>query len=282
LIVCWPQAGAASIPNSAAEAKSLVFMAEVSLQNLKKHVPRHVTRAGFGCCTSKRKFGGGTNSFRSDVIVAVVRLRQHQSIVIPAHGLPLVPSGRRPAAMLARNIGVNGAPAHARPGHRARSGAPAGNRPAVEVIGVYRLEVAEELFREQLSILYPDPLATGEQRAAEDQIRHQLASVVLIEARVHNRDERFDVSHFTQAKPPLARDQWQAAWAEAYLSRDGVSLAADRWTSAPPPGDLRVAFFLHYWEPDSPLRTSYGEVLCPPPCPMPARLKRLVPFEPVD
>jgi hypothetical protein len=153
--------------------------------------------------------------------------------------------------------------------------------PTIKVLGIYRLNVTDELFREQHSILYPDSL--GVSRAiSEPQIREQLDSVVLVEALVRDRDNRFDVSDFTQAQVGIARDHWQVAWAEAYLSLDGTALAVERWSPAPESGDLRIAFFIHGWDPMSPLLSSYGEISCPQPQPMPDRLARLVPFEPVD
>lgn len=154
--------------------------------------------------------------------------------------------------------------------------------PIVTVLGVYRRRLTDELFVEQHSILYPND-GTGVSRTeSERQIREQLGSVVLIEAVVVNRDQRFDASDFTQAQIGLPRDRWQAAWAEVYLSPDGTALAVDRWSPAPERGDLRIAFFFHYWNETVPLQTSYGEIVCPAPQPMPSRLERLVPFIPVD
>jgi hypothetical protein len=153
--------------------------------------------------------------------------------------------------------------------------------PTIKVLGIYRLNVTDELFREQHSILYPDSL--GVSRAiSEPQIREQLDSVVLVEALVLSRDSRFDVSEFTQEQAGVPRDRWQVAWAEAYLSLDGASLDVERGSPALTSSDLRIAFFIHRWDPNSPLLSSYGEIECPQPQPMPDRLARLVPFEPVD
>jgi hypothetical protein len=70
--------------------------------------------------------------------------------------------------------------------------------------------------------------------------------------------------------------------AEAFLTPDGKALAAKRWSFDVPPGDLRLAFFLHVWNAATPLRTSYGDIRCPPPTAMPERLERLVPYQNVD
>ena len=53
----------------------------------------------------------------------------------------------------------------------------------------------------------------------------------------------------------------------------------DPW---PPSGDLRVAFYMHLWDAERPLETSYGPVACPTPTAMPDRLWRLIPYRPVD
>ncbi|MFZ1103453.1 MAG: hypothetical protein WAN86_11540, partial [Hyphomicrobiaceae bacterium] len=87
---------------------------------------------------------------------------------------------------------------------------------------------------------------------------------------------------FAQAAIGVSRGNWQVAWAEAYLSPDGASLAVQRWSPAPAAGDLRIAFFIHFWDPTLPLQSSYGEIACPQPQPMPDRLERLVPFVFVD
>ena len=154
--------------------------------------------------------------------------------------------------------------------------------PTIDVVGVYRLKVTDDLFREQLSILYPADLPDVARAAAEREVREQLESIVLIESLVHNQDARFDVGDFVQPREDVPRENWQVAWAEAYLSSDGESLAVNRWSPAPESGDLRVAFFLHHWDPTRPLLSTYGAIECPPPQAMPERLERLVPYEPVD
>ena len=158
-------------------------------------------------------------------------------------------------------------------------------KPSVEVLGVYRVRATDELIRERIEYSYPaDQKATVEDRIkAEQESREFLESVALIEALIHNRDKRFKVGDFTQrVGPGPTRDNWQVAWAEAYLTPDGEALAAERWGRDVPAGDLRVAFFLHFWDSSRSLATSYGDVSCPPVTAMPERLERLVPYENVD
>ena len=154
--------------------------------------------------------------------------------------------------------------------------------PQIEILGVYRLPVTEGLFREQFDILYGYEMTEAERVKAERSCRSQLSSVVLIEALVKGRDNCFDVGDFAQQYEDKPEDSWQVAWAEAFLTPDGNSLLVERWSDPPKAGDLRVAFFMHYWVPDRPLSTSYGKVTCPQVEEMPERLKRLVPYVAVD
>lgn len=154
--------------------------------------------------------------------------------------------------------------------------------PHVEILGIYRLPVTEELYREQFDSLYDYEMSALERAQAEGECRQQLESTVLIEALVVDRDKRFDAGDFTQPDPDEPEGAWQVAWAEAYLTLDGESLLVERWSDPPKTGDLRVAFFVHFWKPDRPLRTSYGEVACPAVEEMPPRLRELFPYETLD
>ena len=153
--------------------------------------------------------------------------------------------------------------------------------PKIEVLGVYKLPVTDEMFREQFNAMYGYPMSRFERVQAELQCREQLSSIVLIEVLVRDRDERFDMGQFTQAQDGVPRANWQAAWAETYLTPDGEALSAERWSEPPQSGDLRVAFFVHFWQPEKPLCTSYGEVGCPAVQEMPERLARMVPYHEV-
>ena len=156
------------------------------------------------------------------------------------------------------------------------------NEPQIEVLGVYRIPVTDELFREQFDILYGCPMSKHERARAERQCREQVSSIVMVEAIVRHRDDRFDVGQFSQRQDAVPEGNSQVAWAEAYLTPDGEALLVERWSEPPQSGDLRVGFFLHFWQSDRPLRSSYGDVACPAVQEMPDRLARLVPYEAVD
>ena len=155
-------------------------------------------------------------------------------------------------------------------------------QPTVEVLGVYSIPVTDDLLREQTDILHGADLSGDRRQDAERQCREQLESTVLIEVLVRSRDERFKVGDFSQPRDGFSYDDWQVAWAEAYLAEDGERLLVERWGDAPNVDRFRVAFFIHYWNPEVPLRTSYGDVRCPEVKSMPDRLQKLVPYEPVD
>ena len=154
--------------------------------------------------------------------------------------------------------------------------------PHIEILGVYRLTVTDDLIRRQDAVLSgleendPNHVVFG------DETEQQLRSVALVELRVVDRDHRFDMGDFTQEQSGKPRESWQAAWAEAYLTDDGCALAQSRDSCKVPEGDLRVAFFIHEWNADMPLVTSYGQLTCPYPISMPKRLSALVPFVTVD
>jgi len=156
------------------------------------------------------------------------------------------------------------------------------NKPRIEIIGIYRLPVTDKLFREQFEILYGYPMTDKDREQAEKQCREQLSSVVMIEVNVINRDGKFNVDDFTQPQDNIPADSWQAAYEDSYLTPDGKSLIADLWSNTPKSGDMRMVFYMHFWDPHKPLRTSYGDIMYPNVQEMPERLLRLVPYEPVD
>lgn len=155
-------------------------------------------------------------------------------------------------------------------------------KPIIRILSISRLNVTNELFEEQFEILYGSPQAGLETQQAKKQIMEQLESVVLIEVEVLNRDSRFDVGDFTQELNNVPRDSWQAPWDEVYLNDYGASLLSKRGSRPPKEGDLRLAFYLHFWDPTKPLLSSYGEIKAPQVTEMSPRLKRLVPYEAIN
>jgi hypothetical protein len=154
--------------------------------------------------------------------------------------------------------------------------------PTIQVLGVFALPVTEELLQEQTDLLYGASLTDESHQEAERKCLEQLLSTVLVEVLVRDRDDRFRVDDFCQPLEGKEQCRWQAAWAEAYLSLDGESRLETRRPDPPEAKDFRVAFFIHHWEEDAPLLSSYGVLKCPSVGEMPERLQKLAPYEPVD
>jgi len=153
--------------------------------------------------------------------------------------------------------------------------------PTVEVIGVYRVKASDAIVTEALDLqrgLSPtDPGAD----AAAAEIRQEIESTVLIELTI-DEDGAFNVlPTISQSLGPTPSDNDQVCYLPRYLSRDGTKVLSDSRLTRDE-GRLRVAFFIHFYDPVVPLTWKFGEISCPPPRSMPKRLSRLCPYEPVD
>jgi hypothetical protein len=148
--------------------------------------------------------------------------------------------------------------------------------PRIEVIGAYRVEVDDDLIGRAFEIKYGGlDLSESESGERRDEVIEELSGLVLIELLVHGRDDRFDVGDFGQSATE------QVAYDEAFLSADGTAVVA-HVIDPPAMEPLRVAFFLHSFDPSEPLETSYGTFEVPALQAMPERLLKLRPYEPVD
>ena len=147
--------------------------------------------------------------------------------------------------------------------------------PSISVLGVFKVPADDALFEQAIDLKYGGIALSAEQRReAESAVRSELASIVLLECQVSAADGKFKIGDFGQP------DSDQAAYDEAFLSDDGTTLAARRYTQPSTP-DFRLCFFLHFFDPQKPLRTSYGTVQLPPVSAMPDRLRRLIQYDPV-
>jgi len=147
--------------------------------------------------------------------------------------------------------------------------------PTIEILGVYRVPFSEPLFAQAMEWKYADTAFTPEERKqTEKAVRELLSSVVLIECEVRDADDKFDVEDFRQP------DSDQVAYDEAFLTQDGEFMMPSRY-SRPDAAHFRLAFFLHFFDPELPLLSSYGSLSVPTVSDMPDRLKRLMPYDPV-
>jgi hypothetical protein len=148
--------------------------------------------------------------------------------------------------------------------------------PRIEVLGTYRLDADPQVVDGAFELKYGGlQLSTADAEEARRRVVEELSGIVLVELLVHDRDERFDLGEFHQV------GSGQVAYDEVFLTADGASVLS-RGFDVPSVEPLRVAFFLHYYDPNQLLDTTYGSVEPPRPQSMPPRLRDLVPYEPVD
>lgn len=150
----------------------------------------------------------------------------------------------------------------------------------IELIGIYQLPVTDELVAAQAEWWPCKDEKPSLAQCAE--ARELLEFTVLVEVLVSAVDANYKTDDFAQENPQPEAN-WQAAWAEAYLSADGQELLIERgkpftfnYTT------FRVAFFIHYWQHNRPIWHSYGTLPVSQPTLMPERLQKLVPYEFLD
>jgi hypothetical protein len=109
------------------------------------------------------------------------------------------------------------------------------------------------------------------------------SDVHLIELIINTSPTDVDVSSFTQKDDKLSKDSWQTAYDEHFLNEDGSQVIGTFIEQDSLIGDkTRVAFYMYFIDFRKPLLSQYGEIWLPQPSPMPERLSKIIPFEPVD
>ncbi|WP_424596366.1 hypothetical protein [Bradyrhizobium sp.] len=176
--------------------------------------------------------------------------------------------------------------------------------PSLDVVGFYSLSADREAYARfiQRQIAFHDPANFPDQQRAlfrrlgrgdslnpftdddrrewEENFRHHMDDAAVFEVLVKNPDAVFDVGGFLQPDPSQPEGHWQVAWNEKFLSLDGEAvLKPERGRRLPDAEQFRVVFVIHFWKPNLPLRSSYGELALPPVQPLPERLWRLAPYE---
>jgi hypothetical protein len=150
-------------------------------------------------------------------------------------------------------------------------------QPGIKVLAVYKVKLTPELLEEAMESKYGGmKLSLSQREWAKGHVIEEITSAVLVELLVANPDQHFDLSDFHQTGSD------QSPYDEVYLTEDGQSVLSGSSVDVPKAEVFRVAFFLHYFEPDKPLITSYGEVEFPPVQEMPEYLHVLIPYHPVD
>ncbi len=102
--------------------------------------------------------------------------------------------------------------------------------------------------------------------------------LAIFEVTLANLDTRFQMSEFTQPMPGTPPKNWQVAYDEALLSKNGMQVLARN--SGCTNGLLagRVAFYFHYYDPSKPMMWTYGDFSSPGVQIVPKRLWDLVPY----
>ncbi len=154
--------------------------------------------------------------------------------------------------------------------------------PRATTIGIHPLDASDELFDQAVTARY-GLISLSTDRATRESafevVRQDLASVVLVEMLVENRDRRMYMGEFGQSRGDALGAGDEVACCEVFLSPDGIERVADYLDEVKGP-DVRVAFFLHDYKPSRPILTSYGPVDTTVLTPMPTRLRRLAIYNP--
>jgi hypothetical protein len=175
------------------------------------------------------------------------------------------------------------------------------NSPSLRVVGFYSFnadataysrfiqnEIASsdpanfsEDVKEKLRRLGRDPQPyTDEDRQEEENLRFHMDNAAVFEVMVTNPDVNFDIGKFVQPDPAQSENFWQMAWNEKFLTPDGETpIDLNRTQKLPDASQYRVVFVIHFWKPNLPLRSSYGELTLPAQLALPERLWRLTPYE---
>jgi len=174
--------------------------------------------------------------------------------------------------------------------------------PSLKVIGLYSLSADKEAYssfirekiasqdpanfsedvKEKLRRLGrdPQPYTDADRQEEEEDLRFHMDEAAVLEVMVSTPDASFDIGAFIQPDPAQSEKFWQVAWNEKFLTPDGETLIdLSRTQKLPEASQYRVIFVIHFWKPNLPLRSSYGELSPPSIQPLPERLWRLTPYE---
>ena len=104
--------------------------------------------------------------------------------------------------------------------------------------------------------------------------------VTLVELIVDKKADEFDVGEFTQEIEDQPRLNWQAPFAEKYLSLDGETIIGDDIDLPEFLTDTtRLTFFFYFLDPSKPLITPFGKLQLIQKQEQPKRIKGLIKFE---
>ena len=144
-------------------------------------------------------------------------------------------------------------------------------KPQLTLLGVYKLEYDEELVKTSIQEKYGSEYINDKE--CKEAILDELDNAYLVELMIENIDGKFNLSDISQA----GNDQ--AAYDEYYFSMDYVE---NYKYSIPQLDKFKVLFWFHYLDIHKPLFHSYGSFNVGKIEKMPAFMKQIMPYEPVD
>ena len=148
--------------------------------------------------------------------------------------------------------------------------------PKLEIIGVYRIPFTEELYKKAYEVKYSGySIPFWRKGKIKKTLKEELSSIALIEIIVKKPDNKFNMGDFGQPNSD------QAPYDEAFLNPEGTQIIS-RGFDVPNSDEIRILFFLHFFDPEQPLKTSYGQLTCPKIKEIPDRLKQIIDYEPID
>jgi len=148
------------------------------------------------------------------------------------------------------------------------------DQPMIKVLGAYKVEMTDDEVKEFLRESFGNVLTPSELEKQFITKQEEISSVIALDVSVTNTDMTFDIGDFRQP------DNDQSPYDEVYLSPDGHSIESE--TKSIDSRNFRVYFFLHFYDKNKPLISSYGQIEVPELQALPEHLKSLHPYIPVD
>jgi hypothetical protein len=155
---------------------------------------------------------------------------------------------------------------------------PVSGRPSklpIEILGVYRVPMNEKVVLRMLRAHWGGRVTPRRREQAMPSVTAELEGLVLVEA-VLGAACIGGLGHATAVAGV------QVPWQVTLLSADGKQVLRSLFLDEPDAFPARVAFFLHYFDPASPLAGATGSTPMPRPRAMPSRLASLMQYQPVD
>jgi hypothetical protein len=144
----------------------------------------------------------------------------------------------------------------------------------IEIMGVYRVPRTEDLIRRMLKAHWGGRVTPKRRELAMPRIKREVGGLILVEAMVQ-------APCIGKLEHPTESAGSQVPWLVTQISADGEAVVRRLFLAEPDAFPARVAFFLHYSTPGSPLLGPTGRVALPRPRRMPQRLASLIHYQPV-